>query len=153
MRTLIVGNGGREAALAWKMAENSQLFAFMEHANPSIIRYAEESGGQWATGHILDGEAVAEFATRHQIDLAFVSSDAALEAGIVDSLKNAGIKTAGPTREGAQIEWDKEFSRALTENACPEFNPEFYVASNYQEAEEIAKKFHGREFAIKPSGL
>ena len=44
MKTLIVGNGGREAALAWKMAESSQLYAFMGHANPSIIDYVKKSG-------------------------------------------------------------------------------------------------------------
>ncbi len=98
MKTLIVGNGGREAALAWKMAENSQLYAFMGHANPSIIDYVKKSGGEWSIGNTLDGDAVAAFAVENQIDLAFVSSDAALEAGVVDSLKAAGIKTAGPTR-------------------------------------------------------
>ena len=153
MKTLIVGNGGREAALAWKMAENSQLYAFMGHANPSIIDYVKKSGGEWSIGNTLDGDAVAAFAVENQIDLAFVSSDAALEAGVVDSLKAAGIKTAGPTREGAQIEWDKTFSRALTSSVCPEFNPEFYVASNLDEAVTTIKQFGERGFAIKPAGL
>ncbi len=105
MKTLIVGHGGRESALAWKMSENSELYAFMGHANPSIISYVESSKGKWQIGNVLDPNAVKTFAKKHEIELALVSSDEPLAAGVIDSLKELGIKTVGPTKHGAQIEW------------------------------------------------
>lgn len=153
MKTLIVGHGGREAALAWKMSENSELYAFMGHANPSIIGYVEASKGKWQIGDVLNPNAVKAFAREHEIDLVLVSSDEPLAAGVIDSLKELGIKTVGPTKHGAQIEWDKEFSRQLIERTCPEYNPEFYTVHDSKSALEVIRNFGDREYAIKPSGL
>lgn len=154
MKTLIVGSGGREAALTWKMAESSQLHAFMSHQNPSIINDVAVSGGSWEIGNILDPESVADFARRKKIDLAVVSADAPLEAGVVDALKKSGIKTFGPTRLGAQIEWDKAYARGLIERHCPEANPQHWVALDFARALQIIEtELEGRDFAIKPSGL
>lgn len=154
MKTMIVGSGGREAALSWRMAQNSQLHAFMSHMNPSIISDADHSGGRWTVGDILDPEAVADYAVQQGIELAVVSADAPLEAGVVDALRARGIKTVGPDRLGAQIEWDKKYSRHIIAKYCPDFNPEFYVARSYGEAVAfIDGKFADRDFAIKPQGL
>lgn len=153
MKTLIVGHGGREAALAWKMAENSELYAYMAHANPSIIGAVKAANGEWEVGDVLNPKAIKAFADGHEIDLAVVSSDEPLAAGVIDALKELGIKTVGPTKFGAQIEWDKDFSRRLVEAICPEYNPEFYIAHNPNEALEVIKNFGEREYAIKPSGL
>ena len=87
MRTLIVGHGGRESALAFRMAEHSELHAFMGHRNPSLLGYAEASGGSHVTGDVCDPQAVAAFARARVIDLAMVSSDEPLAAGVVDALQ------------------------------------------------------------------
>src|SRR5271165_3511451 len=123
MRTLIVGHGGRESGLAFRMAEHSQLHAFMGHCNPSLIRYAEASGGGYATGDVCDPRAVAAYARAHEIDLAMVSADEPLAAGVVDALLAQGTRAVGPTRAGAEIEWNKVFARALLAEVAPEAVP------------------------------
>ena len=69
-RTMIVGHGGRESALAFRMAEHSRLYAFMGHANPTIVRHAEASGGSHAIGDVCDPRAVASphYTPRHGSD-------------------------------------------------------------------------------------
>src|ERR1700719_3810778 len=123
MRTMIVGNGGRESALALRMAEHSELHAFMGHANPSLVRHAEASGGAHAIGDVCDPRAVAAFARAHEIELAMVSADEPLAAGVVDALLAQGTRTVGPTRAGAEIEWNKAFARSLLAEGAPEAVP------------------------------
>ena len=111
MRTLIVGHGGRESALAARMAEHSELYAFAGHRNPSLVRYTQASDGRLELGDVCDAEAVAAFARESEIDLAMISADEPLEAGVVDALLAQGTRTVGPTRAGAEIEWNKAFAR------------------------------------------
>src|ERR1700730_7445909 len=120
MRTMIVGNGGRESALALRMAEHSAVHAFMGHANPSLVRHTGASGGSHALGDVCDPQAVAAFAREREIDLAIVSADEPLAAGVVDALLAQGTRAVGPTRAGAEIEWNKAFARSLLADAGPE---------------------------------
>ncbi len=114
MRVLIVGNGGRESAFAWKLFEdNNKIFAVIQHKNPSIIEYVKSSGGEFIIGNILDGKLIADFAIKKDIELAFINSDSPLEAGVVDVLLKAGVKTVGPNRLGSEIEWNKSFAMKL----------------------------------------
>jgi phosphoribosylamine--glycine ligase len=153
MRTLIVGQGGRESALAWKMSEASCLYAFMKHENPSIIRYVNESGGKYTLGNITDPQAVAAYAVAEKIDLVMVSSDEPLAAGVVDALLQAGINTVGPTKAGAEIEWNKEFSREIVSQVAPEANPFFRVAHDKAAVEIIFAEIGDMPVVIKPVGL
>jgi phosphoribosylamine--glycine ligase len=156
MKTLIVGHGGREAALGSRMAQDSVLSAFMSHPNPSITEQASRSGGVVAIGDVCDGAAVARFAIEQEIDLAMVSSDAPLEAGVVDALQAGGIDVVGPTRLGSQIEWDKEFCRAVVDVVAPAANPRFrFVRTPDQIGAAIdAVSDAGRvAVVIKPVGL
>ena len=73
---------------------------------------------------------VSDFAKEKKIDIAFVSSDEPLEAGVVDYLLNSGIPTVGPTRAGAKIEWNKTFARKLLHEVLPEFAPRFWIVEN-----------------------
>ncbi|MEA2153125.1 MAG: phosphoribosylamine---glycine ligase, partial [Solirubrobacteraceae bacterium] len=72
---MIVGHGGRESALASRMAEHSELYAFAGHLNPTLVRYARASGGRVEIGDVCNAQAVAEFARANEIDLAMVSAD------------------------------------------------------------------------------
>ena len=107
MRTLIVGHGGRESALAARMAEHSELHAFIGHENPSIVRHAARSGGSHAVGDVCDPEAVAAFAREREIDLAMVSADEPLAAGVVDALLAQGTRVlrSSGTRPSRAPSW------------------------------------------------
>jgi phosphoribosylamine--glycine ligase len=150
---LIVGHGGRESALALRMAEHSELHAFMGHENPSIVRHAAGSGGSYATGDVCDPQAVAEFARSREIDLAMVSADEPLAAGVVDALLAQGTRTVGPTRAGAEIEWNKVFARSLLAEVAPEAVPRMYVARGDGEVREAIAAFGTAPVVVKPAGL
>src|ERR1700684_241000 len=94
------------------MAEHSELHAFMGHENPSIVRHVLSSGGSYATGDPCNPEAVAAYARGKAIDIAMVSADEPLQAGVVDALLAQGTRAVGPTRAGAEVEWEKAGGRA-----------------------------------------
>jgi len=153
MRTMIVGNGGRESALALRMAEHSEVHAFMGHANPSLVRHAGASGGSHAIGDVCDPQAVAAFAREREIDIAMVSADEPLAAGVVDALLAQGTRAVGPTRAGAEIEWNKAFARSLLAEVAPEAVPILRVVREAGEVDDAIASFDGAPLAVKPSGL
>jgi phosphoribosylamine--glycine ligase len=153
VRTLIVGHGGRESALASRMAEHSELYAFAGHANPSLQRYADASGGRLQTGDVCDPAAVAGFARAHEIDLAMVSADEPLQAGVVDALLAQGTNAVGPTRDGAEIEWNKVFARELLLDVAPEATPRLQVVDSAARVDEAIASFGAAPVVVKPSGL
>jgi phosphoribosylamine---glycine ligase len=153
VRTLIVGHGGRESALAYRMAEHSELHALVAHENPSIVGFAEESGGSWQIGDVCDPDTVAAFARAREIDLAMVSADEPLAAGVVDALLAQGIRAVGPTRAGAEIEWNKAYARALLSEVAPEATPMLRVVREAGEVNAAIESFDSAPVAVKPSGL
>jgi phosphoribosylamine---glycine ligase len=153
VRTLIVGNGGRESALAMRMAEHSELHAFMGHENPSIVRHALSSGGSYVTGDACDPAAVAAFARAQAIDIAMVSADEPLQAGVVDALLSQGTRAVGPTSAGAEIEWNKVFARSLLAEVAPEAVPTLRVVTAAHEVDEAVASFGSAPVVVKPSGL
>jgi phosphoribosylamine--glycine ligase len=153
VRTLIVGHGGRESALAMRMAEHSELHAFVGHENPSIVRYAAASGGGHLVGDVCDPRAVAAFARAVEVDLAMVSADEPLAAGVVDALRAQGTRTVGPTRAGAEIEWNKAFARSLLSEVAPEATPLLRVVREQGEVADAIASFGSTPVAVKPSGL
>jgi phosphoribosylamine---glycine ligase len=153
VRTLIVGHGGRESALAMRMAEHSKLHAFIGHANPSLLRYTRASGGSHAIGDVCDPEAVVAFARAKEIDVAMVSADEPLAAGVVDALLAQGVRAVGPTRDGAEIEWNKAFARALLREVAPEALPALRVVQEESELAEAIGSFGSTPVVVKPSGL
>jgi phosphoribosylamine---glycine ligase len=135
------------------MAEHSELHAFMGHENPSIVRHAAGSGGSHATGDVCDPQLVAAFARAKEIDLAMVSADEPLAAGVVDALLAQGTRAVGPTRAGAEIEWNKVFARSLLAEVAPEAVPVLRVVSEPHELHEAIESFGSTPVAVKPSGL
>ncbi|HXW59496.1 MAG TPA: phosphoribosylamine--glycine ligase [Solirubrobacteraceae bacterium] len=153
MRTLIVGHGGRESALARRMGEHSELHALIGHENPSIVAAAEASGGGYATGDVRDPRVVAAFAREREVEIAMVSADEPLAAGVVDALLAQGTRAVGPTRAGAEIEWNKVFARELLAEVAPEAAPMLRVVSRPRELDEAIASFGATPVAVKPSGL
>jgi phosphoribosylamine--glycine ligase len=109
MRVLIVGSGGREHALAWKISQSPLVHAlFAAPGNPGLGRLAtlvpikaDDLGGLTA------------FAVRQRIDLVVVGPEAPLVAGLVDRLSAAGILAFGPTAAAARIEGSKAFAKEV----------------------------------------
>jgi phosphoribosylamine--glycine ligase len=153
VKTLIVGHGGRESALACRMAEHSEVHALLGHENPSIVRYAAQSGGGHALADVCDPQAVAAFARERAIDFAMVSADEPLAAGVVDALRAQGTPTVGPTRAGAEIEWNKAFARELLAEVAPEAVPLLRLARDGREVAEGVASFGEMPVVVKPSGL
>ncbi len=153
MRTLIVGHGGRESALAYRMAAHSELHAFVGHENPSIVGYAAASGGSHHVGDVCDPHAVAAFARAKEIDIAMVSADEPLAAGVVDALLAQGTRAVGPTAAGAEIEWNKAFARSLLAEVAPEAVPRLRVARDAAEVDDAIASFGGAPVVVKPQGL
>jgi phosphoribosylamine--glycine ligase len=113
MNILLLGSGGREHALAWKIAASplvSRLWC--APGNAGIAREAE-----CVALEIADHAAVIDFCRRNAVDLVVVGPETPLVAGIVDDLAGAGIKAFGPGRLAAQLEGSKGFTKAL----CTEF--------------------------------
>jgi phosphoribosylamine---glycine ligase len=153
VRTLVVGHGGRESALAARIAADSELHAFVGHENPTIIENVARSAGTYALGDVRDPDAVAAFARERGIDIAMVSADEPLAAGVVDALLAQGTRTVGPTRAGAEIEWNKAFARELLAEVAPEASPVLRVARDARAVREAFAAFGDSPVVVKPSGL
>lgn len=109
MKILIVGGGGREHAVAWKLKQSDrdvQLFC------------APGNGGIAQLATCIDIKAtdvlgMVDWAKQNAVDLVFVAPDDPLSMGMVDELQKAGIRAFGPTRAAAEIEWSKAYSKQL----------------------------------------
>jgi len=109
MRVLLVGSGGREHAMAWKIAQSPRV---------NLLSCAPGNAGtaEIAENVSIEGEEVAgivQFARREKIDLVVVGPEDPLCAGLVDELTAAGIRAFGPTKAGARLEGDKSFAKDL----------------------------------------
>jgi len=82
-----------------------------------------------------------------------VSSDEPLAAGVVDVLLAQGTRTVGPTREGAEIEWNKVFARELLKELAPEAVPQLHVVRDEAELDRAMAAFGATPVAVKPAGL
>lgn len=155
MKILVVGGGGRESAIATRLAASGPVCAFAPHANPTLVGVARETGGALAIGNPSDPVAVAAFAVKEKADLAFVSADAPLEAGVVDALMKAGIATVGPTREGARVEWDKHYATEIVRGVAPGILPHtWYVRDQAELARAMAEiRERQMDIVVKPQGL
>ncbi len=154
-KILIVGGNGREAAIAMRLAEDASIFAVMPHVNPTIEHYVRKTHGQYLVDSPANSAAITEFALKHHINLAFISADEPLAAGVVDALLAAGIKTIGPTRSGAQIEWDKAYAMQLMRQHYPEVTPGYWVVTDKAELDNAIRQIRDLniDIVVKPQGL
>lgn len=110
---LLLGSGGREHALAVKLAESS---------NCSKLFIAPGNGGTAQVGENVsvdmnNGEAVVEFACEHNVSLVVIGPEAPLVSGVADAVRAAGIACFGPSEQAAQMEGSKRFSKELMDRA------------------------------------
>ena len=109
MKILVVGSGGREHALAWKLAQSQRI---------QVVLVAPGNGGtaldpRLKNVPITDPIALADFAQQEQVALTVVGPETPLAAGIVDIFRVRGLKIFGPTRAAAQLESSKDFAKAF----------------------------------------
>jgi len=109
MKVLVIGSGGREHALAWKITENkevSRVYVAPGNAgtatNPNMINVA-----------ITDIDELVQFAKEENIGVTIVGPEAPLSQGVVNKFQAAGLKIFGPTQAAAQLESSKDFSKAF----------------------------------------
>src|SRR5437588_682712 len=109
MKLLVVGGGGREHALAWKLAQSPRVQkVFVAPGNGGT---ASEPGVQNVTP--TETAALIDLCRREQIQLTLVGPEAPLAAGIVDAFRDAGLRIFGPTRAAAQLESSKDFAKSF----------------------------------------
>ncbi|WP_031198566.1 phosphoribosylamine--glycine ligase [Mesorhizobium sp. LSHC422A00] len=109
MRVLLIGSGGREHALAWKIAASPLLTKlYAAPGNPGIAREAE-----LVKLDIADHAAVTTFCKDNAIDLVVVGPEGPLVAGIADDLRDQGIRVFGPSKRAARLEGSKGFTKDL----------------------------------------
>jgi phosphoribosylamine--glycine ligase len=147
MHILLLGSGGREHALAWKIAASPLVTKlWCAPGNAGIAREAE-----CVPLDVADHRAVIDFCKANAVELVVVGPETPLVAGIVDDLAAAGIKAFGPSRRAAQLEGSKGFTKDL----CREFNIPTGVYRRFGNAADATAyvRAQGLPIVVKADGL
>ncbi|HEY8099172.1 MAG TPA: phosphoribosylamine--glycine ligase [Burkholderiaceae bacterium] len=147
MKILVVGSGGREHALAWKIAQSKRI---------QMVYVAPGNGGtaldvRLENVPITDPMALADFVQKENIALTVVGPETPLAAGIVNIFREKGLKIFGPTKEAAQLESSKDFAKAfMKRHGIP--TAEYQTFSDSKAAHAYVKQ-KGAPIVIKADGL
>lgn len=147
MKILVIGSGGREHALAWRLAQGAKVQKV--YVAPGNAGTALEDGVEnVAITAIPD---LIEFVKRENIELTVVGPEAPLAAGVVDAFRAAGLKIFGPTKAAAQLESSKDFAkRFMVRHNIP--TAFFETFTDIKAAHAYVEK-HGAPIVIKADGL
>ncbi len=147
MKVLIVGSGGREHALAWKISNSpmvTRVFCAPGNAGTS----------QWATNVAINGDdidALLDFAKEKRVDLTVVGPEDPLVNGVVDKFKEAGLKAFGPAAKSAMLEGSKAFAKEIMiKNNIP--TAKYAAFTDYEKAKKHLKEI-GVPIVLKADGL
>ena len=144
---LIIGSGGREHALAWKLVQSSRIGKLYVASGNGGTRQIAENIAIDAT----DIDGLIQFAEQNEIDLTVVGPDDPLALGVVDAFQARGLRIFGPTRTGAEIESSKAFAKNLmSEAGIP--TATFKIFSDYDDALAYIGE-RGVPIVVKASGL
>ncbi|KDB10046.1 Phosphoribosylamine--glycine ligase [Burkholderia sp. lig30] len=147
MKLLVVGSGGREHALAWKLAQSPRV---------QMVYVAPGNGGtaqdeRLKNVDITSLDALADFAEAEGVAFTLVGPEAPLAAGIVNLFRARGLKVFGPTREAAQLESSKDFAKAfMKRHGIPTADYETFTDAAAAHAYLDAK---GAPIVVKADGL
>jgi phosphoribosylamine--glycine ligase len=147
MKVLVIGNGGREHALCWKLRQSPELEElYCAPGNPGIAEIADCIPHGPEEIHDL-----ASFAQELRIDLTVVGPELPLTMGIVDEFESRGLKVFGPRKAAAELEGSKIFAKQfMARHGIP--TAEFVVARDRGEAEAAVRRF-GLPVVLKADGL
>jgi phosphoribosylamine--glycine ligase len=148
MKVLIIGGGGREHALAWKLKRARQVKQiFAAPGNPGIAAI-----GTCVNILATDIQGLIRFAEQHKIDLTVVGPEVPLALGIVDEFIARGLKIFGPNKNASRMESDKAFARTFMHRfGIP--SPRFDVYESAHEALKYTKTTNQFPVVVKVSGL
>ena len=147
MKVLLVGSGGREHAIAWKLSQSKKLTKlYCAPGNPGTALHGENIDIS-----DTDIDALVKFAQGADIDLAIIGPEDPLAAGAVDAFERAGIKAFGPSGKAAQLEADKAFAKTIMRsNSIP--TAESRTFTSFEDAKSyIASR--DEAVVIKAAGL
>ena len=151
MKILLIGSGGREHALAWKLAQSPQVQTVYVAPGNGGTATAKQSTAGIENLPITGLQELADFAKREKIHLTVVGPEAPLAAGIVDVFRNNGLRIFGPTQLAAQLESSKDFSKAfMKRHGIP--TADYQTFSNALEAHAYIDA-KGAPIVIKADGL
>lgn len=147
MKVLVVGNGGREHAIAWKVSKSPLV---------TKLYVAKGNAGTWEIAERVDisptdVKSLAEFASKEGIDFTIVGPEAPLVEGIVDEFERRNLKIFGPNKEAAKLEGSKAFAKAFMKK----YNiptAKYEVFTDFEEAKRYIEKV-GVPIVIKADGL
>jgi len=153
MNLLLIGNGGREHALAWKMAQSplcTQLF--IAPGNPGTSQF-----GTNVDININNPDALAAFLLKGNIEMMVVGPEAPLAAGLIDKMQAMPelrhIAFIGPTLAGARLEWSKDFAKAFMQrHNIPTAAYQTFTAERYEEALQFLRTLNP-PYVLKADGL
>ncbi|WP_373651359.1 MULTISPECIES: phosphoribosylamine--glycine ligase [unclassified Schlesneria] len=149
MKVLVVGGGGREHALVWKLKQSpsvTQLFCAPGNAGIGLDCTNVNIPA-------TDIPGLIKFAQKEKIDLTVVGPEGPLVAGIVDDFQKAGLRIFGPSRKAAELEGSKKFAKEIMRKANVP-TADFRVFTNAAEAiSYIEEREEGEKFVIKADGL
>ena len=147
MKILVIGSGGREHALAWRLAKAPGLQkVYVAPGNAGTAREAELENLP-----LTDIEALADFAAREKVHATVVGPEAPLAAGVVDVFRARGLRIFGPTRAAAQLESSKDFAkRFMARHGIP--TAKFQTFSDLAAAHAYIDR-EGAPIVIKADGL
>jgi len=147
MKVLVIGSGGREHALAWRIAKSGRV---------SKVFVAPGNAGTARDAHLTNVAITAipeliEFVKQEKVDLTVVGPEAPLAAGVVDAFRDAGLKIFGPTQFAAQLESSKDFAKAfMKRHGIPTAAYETFTDA---EAARAYVDSRGAPIVIKADGL
>ena len=149
MNILVIGGGGREHALAWKLAASPRV---------QMVYVAPGNGGtamdfRLQNLPITDIHELADWALLHKINLTVVGPEAPLAAGVVDLFRSKGLRIFGPTQAAAQLESSKAFSKAfMARHGIPTAHYDVFEGATVAAAHAYVDK-HGAPIVVKADGL
>lgn len=149
MKLLLIGSGGREHALAWKLSQSSHVEQILViPGNPGI---AQVPKCQCTDLALDDLQKVADFAEENSVDLTVVGPEATLVAGIADIFRSRGLPIFGPDKAAAELEGSKAFSKRLMQKYhIP--TAAFQVCTDLETAKAFITE-HGAPIVVKADGL
>jgi phosphoribosylamine--glycine ligase len=144
MKILVIGSGGREHALCWKLAQSHGVEVFAAPGNPGMALVA-------TCVPVVAGSSYVEIAEAIQADLTVVGPEAPLVAGVVDEFRARGRKIVGPDRQAAQLEGSKVFAKNFfVSHSIP--TADFVIVDNAADGHRALHRF-GLPAVIKADGL
>lgn len=148
MRVLVVGNGAREDALSWKLAQSPSCEAlFVAPGNAGTASRAQN----WEIS-ATDGKSILERVLAEKIDLVVLGPESAIAAGVGDRLRDAGVPVFGPNRSGGRLESSKTFSkRFMQRHGVP--TAKAAIVHSLQAATIALEDWSGGGVVVKADGL